>query len=98
MIYLPDLIWHKIKEYLFGEIINIKSWYYLQYFRNVVKKNLLIKNIPNLLTCSRRHKKIEINNKLKNIYYQKFIIWRYLKNNKGMKYMKKFSMKIVSIK
>ena len=98
IIFIPDLLWNKIKEYIFSEIINIKSWYYILYLRKNVIKYILIKNIPNLLTCNKKFKKVKINEKYKNFYYQYHIVWRYLRNKNGEKYMKKIKMKITSIK
>ena len=98
MIYLPELIWHLIKEYILGEIINIKSWYYIIYFRKIVIKYIMIKNIPNLLTSKKKYKEIKIREEYKNIYHQNYIIWRYLRNKDGYKCMKKMKIKSISIK
>lgn len=95
--YLPNLIWHKIKEYIFGNIINIKAWYYIKYFRKYVIRNMCINNMPNLLTCNKKSKIVKINNKFKNFYYQNLIIWRIIKK-KNKKYIKKYKIKIVSIR
>ena len=49
MIYLPELIWHLIKEYILGEIINIKSWYYIIYFRKILRCHGDKLNLSNLI-------------------------------------------------